>query len=272
MLAALADRCLPPTETIDLINVAFGDEKTRFATPDRQTALRALDELRTLSSRCWRFVAVNVTAAEAAASRAHVTQLICPRGGFMNVNIATALWFAASGVGIAVTERVPMGEMLALTGHCVDVTSTAVYRCAARILLLGMGADEQLAGYGRHRKKYATDGWDGLRDELAMEMDRLWLRNLGRDDRVIADHARDGRFPFLAEPVMQFLRSLPLEHICDFRQEPGRGDKRILREAARQIGLVSSCYHKKQAIQFGSRISRYGDVPSNQQQQQQQDQ
>ena len=46
-----------------------------------------------------------------------------------------------------------------------------------------MGADEQLAGYARHRTKYEKEGLISLCNELKMEMKRICERNLGRDDR-----------------------------------------------------------------------------------------
>ena len=37
---------------------------------------------------------------------------------------------------------------------------------------------------------YCLQGWPGLQQELAVDMQRLWQRNLGRDDRLVADTSR----------------------------------------------------------------------------------
>jgi len=63
---------------------------------------------------------------------------------------------------------------------------------SAKILLSGVGADEQMAGYGRHRSTFQRGGYAELRDELKMEVGRLWIRNLGRDDRCLSDCGKEG--------------------------------------------------------------------------------
>jgi hypothetical protein len=54
------------------------------------------------------------------------------------------------------------------------------YHSTCKILLVGIGADEQMAGYGRHRTTFEKFGWNGLVNELHSDMTRLWTRNLGR--------------------------------------------------------------------------------------------
>lgn len=61
--------------------------------------------------------------------------------------------------------------------------------CSA--LLVGIGADEQMAGYGRHRTTFLRGGYPALIEEINMDLERLWHRNLGRDDRCISDHGRE---------------------------------------------------------------------------------
>lgn len=54
------------------------------------------------------------------------------------------------------------------------------FKSCCRVLLVGIGADEQMAGYGRHRTTYLKGGVDALEQELNIDMSRLWQRNLGR--------------------------------------------------------------------------------------------
>ncbi|GBG27465.1 Asparagine synthetase domain-containing protein 1, partial [Hondaea fermentalgiana] len=130
------------------------------------------------------------------------------------------------------------------------------YTSPARILLSGLGADEQLGGYGRHRVSYTKGGWENLRSELETDTARLWTRNLGRDDRCISDRGKEVRHPYLDENVMETLASLPLEHVVDPRLPSGDGDKRLLRIVACQLGLPGVSGLAKRAIQFGTRIAQ----------------
>lgn len=133
------------------------------------------------------------------------------------------------------------------------------YVTACKVLLVGIGADEQLAGYGRHRTVHRKDetikqenkacaveckeGADTieiplslLEQELDKDVTRLWKRNLGRyiccyhswdafiflilavsislrDDRCVADHARELWIPFLDEELVKFIQSLAIDEV-----------------------------------------------------------
>lgn len=184
---------------------------------------------------------------------------------------------AASGEGVL---RAPSpSPSPAAPGHQAPAWAGRPYRSAARIVLVGHGADEQCAGYGRHRTTFrnqarrasvpvpphlfphlihpptpspvpqptdsaiaqatvtltscgaafrsaakggdGVQGWRALASEMAAETARMWRRNLGRDDRIVADQGREARHPFLAEAVMQTLLALPLPLVADLRLPPG---------------------------------------------------
>ena len=168
----------------------------------------------------------------------------------MDVNIATALWFAAS------TAVVTTGPD---KNHPSPDTDDSAHCPSPRILLSGLGADELLGGYGRHRNAYHRGGYDELQQELQLDLDRLWERNLGRDDRILSDTSKEVRFPFLDPNVVRVVQSIPLQYVVDYSLEGGVGDKRILRLVAQQLGLATAASAVKRAIQFGSRISHVSD-------------
>ncbi|KAJ9510727.1 hypothetical protein QJQ45_027646 [Haematococcus lacustris] len=142
----------------------------------------------------------------------------------------------------------------------VDQHSGQAYTSPARVVLLGHGADEQCGGYGRHRTRFATAGWPGLAEELALDMRRMWLRNLGRDDRLVADWGREARHPFLDEELVRVLQASSLPDIVDLSHPPGVGDKLVLRAALLRLGLPQAAIRVKRAIQFGSEIGKLSNV------------
>lgn len=72
-----------------------------------------------------------------------------------------------------------------------------------------MGADELFGGYRRHAKEFKVGGWSKLNDVLNEDWENLPHRNLGRDDRVVSDHGRQLRTPYLDEELVSFVRNLP---------------------------------------------------------------
>lgn len=106
---------------------------------------------------------------------------------------------------------------------------------------------------------------------MKLDMQRIWKRNLGRDDRCIADNGKEvciyvraldiiklkiafslcsvlkyfiiiytffqARFPFLDEDVIKTLLDIPLWEIADLEQPSGKGDKKILRQVNMLISI-----------------------------------
>ncbi|KAJ3165084.1 Asparagine synthetase domain-containing protein 1 [Geranomyces variabilis] len=286
-LAALADRFLPPGEPCDLLNVAFENPRRRRArekepvkskkskkrrpkgpssmseeiddpvevqlqapseileppgslydVPDRMTGRLGAAELSLrYPHRSWRFVEINVPYEDALATRARVMDLMHPLNTEMDLSIAIAFWFASRGRGILQTE----------SGIAEPFVSTA------KVLFSGLGADEQLGGYSRHRVAFTKASWPGLIAELQTDIDRLPHRNLGRDDRIVSDHGKEVRFPYLSEEVVETIGAMPVWLKADLRLGRGCGDKLALRLlCAERLGLTRAGGEPKRAVQFGA--------------------
>eukprot|EP00727_Mastigamoeba_balamuthi_P004276 m51a1_g13846 hypothetical protein (426) ;mRNA; f:536413-538078 len=174
VLAALAGRVLPPGVPIELLNVSFADTNSDRAAferaPDRIAAAQGVQDLRRAQpGREWRLVRVDVCASEIAKEAEHIMGLAFPTETVMDATIAVATWR----------------------------------------LIVGQGSDEQFAGYTRHRKAFNQGGWERLQAELDRDMGRLWLRNMGRDDRILSDCGRLALLPFLDPELPQAFRNGP---------------------------------------------------------------
>jgi asparagine synthetase B (glutamine-hydrolysing) len=265
ILARLAHDILPVDEPVDLLNVAFENprvvaaaakDRTKKTTsiyescPDRVTGRAGHAELqRTCPNRTWRFVAVDVPYSETLAHRDEVKQLMRPHNTEMDLSIACALYFASRGRGV-VSEK---------SGVSDDAVQ---YTTSARVLLSGLGADELFAGYTRHAAAFSRDGFQGLIEEIDLDVRRLGKRNLGRDDRVISHWGREARYPYLDEEFVAWATRTPVWERCGFGQETSSNGadlepgKKALRLIALKLGMSDVAREKKRAIQFGSRTAK----------------
>ena len=269
ILARLSHELLPADESIDLLNVAFENPRVAAAAikeaktgsvyencPDRITGRAAFAELQAVCpSRNWRFVAIDIPYVETVAHRDTVKRLMRPHNTEMDLSIACALYFASRGQGSALDSHKGNAE-------------PQQYATAARVLLSGLGADELFAGYARHGVAYSRNGFEGLIDEIDLDVSRLGKRNLGRDNRVIAHWGREARFPYLDEDFVSWVVQAPVWEKCGFGlPEPESDDstksttgidpeKRALRLVALKLGMSNVAREKKRAIQFGSRTAK----------------
>ncbi|EZA50264.1 hypothetical protein DMN91_012536 [Ooceraea biroi] len=256
ILAAIADRYVPKDESIDLINVAFekpgsrqkinhandeGDNVTqKYDVPDRKTGRQTYSELlRICPNRKWNLIECNITQAELQLYRtSRICDLLYPLCTILDESLGCAMWFASRAKGVLY----PINE---------------TYESPCRILLLGIGADELFGGYMRHRTILKHKGWDALVQELNIELARISERNLGRDDRVVSDHGKQSRLPYLDEHLVKYVQNIkPWERCYPTEKMPtGLGDKLLLRLLACNIGFQSTANFPKRAFQFGSRIA-----------------
>lgn len=252
-IARLCHDLVPTSEPIDLLNVAFENPRVHKSAgsgafelcPDRITGRASHSELSEVCpGRDWRFVAVNVPYTETQEHRSHLLTLMHPHNTEMDLSISYALYFAARSIGRLSTDQ---GEVQ--------------YFSPARVLLSGLGADELFAGYTRHATAYKRNGFDGLLDELDLDIARLGRRNLGRDDRVISNWGKEARFPFLDERLVEWALRTPVVDKCGFGEshientcadpsgcaaiEPG---KKVLRCLAWKLGMTKAAIEKKRAV------------------------
>ncbi|XP_014478031.1 PREDICTED: asparagine synthetase domain-containing protein 1 [Dinoponera quadriceps] len=256
ILTAIVDKHIPEDESIDLINVAFeksvsnqnvshasGEKESvtqKYDVPDRKTGRQTYNELLRISpNRKWNFVQCDITQAELQSYRAsRVCDLLHPLCTILDESLGCAMWFASRAKGLL---------------YPIDET----YESPCRILLLGIGADELFGGYMRHRTILRHKGWDALVQELSIELARISERNLGRDDRVVSDHGKQSRLPYLDENLVRYVQHLkPWERCYPTEKMPtGLGDKLLLRLLACSIGFQNTANFPKRAFQFGSRIA-----------------
>ena len=239
VLACLTAALIPEDKPLHLYNVAFQQSNGNYDVPDRLTGIQAFNEIKSLHpNRKISLILVNVTLSELQTERQErVRHLLHPLDTVLDDSIGCAVWFAARGRG-------------------VDSETGAEVESRARVLILGMGIDEQLGGYSRHRTSFTRAGWPGLASELTRELVNISARNLGRDNRVVSDHGVAPRFPFLDEKFVNYLATVPINLKCDFRYERGIGEKLILRLLAHKMGLKLTSREPKRAVQFGSRIAK----------------
>ncbi|VDP52890.1 unnamed protein product [Soboliphyme baturini] len=198
----------------------------------------AVKALRVLfPDRKWNFVEVTVDRAELMLNRnEHIKHSLKPMVSVIDDSIGCALWFAARGRGTVNGKK---------------------YISPAKYVYIGMGSDELLAGYSRHRQVFRTGGWKALAQQLKIELSRMWERNSGRDDRVFFDNCRVSLLPYVDEDFVAAVNQLPIWVKADLRYKRGIGEKIILRAALWKLGFGSLAFGNKIAIQFGSRIAKF---------------
>ena len=213
-------------------------------------------------------------------SEQKIFEMTYPQTSHLDVNIGRVLREAAGGAGtvwrphasssaneVGPLEAIPVQEW---TG--ADLTANqAASRC--RLVLCGQGADELFGGYRRYKQAFARGGATELKKEMRFDLGRLWVRNLGRDDRAIGSTSKEARFPFLdLELVKTLLRLEHPEILVGFGTKDAKigekvslevsepQEKQLLRSLATDLGLTLAASFAKKAMQFGTGAAKVSNI------------
>ncbi|KAI8452679.1 hypothetical protein BY996DRAFT_6431769 [Phakopsora pachyrhizi] len=251
-IALLAHSHIPPSESIDLLNVAF--ENTQSISNNHQTKRIKKDSERScvvhhnynnifdfpdcwIGERSWKenwgFVRVDDQMTEYAEHKEKTIELMRPNLTVMDLSIVAALYFAAQGI-----SSIQLNNKKGFLGTSVS------YRTLAQVLISGLG------GY------LSSRNWGRLLDHLVVDLERILTQNLGQDDWMMSWFGLEVRHPLLDQRVIDLLSGLPVHLKHDHGLGKGLSENLLLRGLAHGLRLVGSCRLPKQAIQFGAQSAK----------------
>ena len=121
-----------------------------------------------------------------------------------------------------------------------------------KVLLGGLGVEETLCGYMRHKDVFSKEGFERVHKECWRGLKEMYGIDLTRDASIVKSMNMDVRTPFLDRDfIIEAMKIHPMLKISNDQ------NKIVLREMAKDIGLnYSIAFRKKVAAQYGSRIDK----------------
>lgn len=283
-----SDNCVGKT-IVDLLTVGFENPRTNMTpeqSPDRILSKRSWFELcHIFPPDCgvqFRLVLVDVPFEEFQKARSHVLDLMHPCSTEMDLSIAIAFHFASKKGQFDALEMTKTGvswEEFQKNEHQYT-RRIPQYASHCKVLFSGLGADELFGGYSRHENIFhcveedsadyvIKEKYGELHESLQHDIDVIYERNLGRDDRAISCWGKELRYPYLDEQFVRFSMeeigckdkvTMKWEDHVSKKKGPQRRKiitrKAILRDMARDIGISMAADESKRAIQFGAKSAK----------------
>ncbi|KAK6465593.1 glucosamine 6-phosphate synthetase [Scheffersomyces coipomensis] len=266
-----------PNKTIDLLTVGFDNPRINQLannSPDRILAKKSWFYLQkkypTINIR---LIEINVSYKHWLIHKQRVLDLIYPSNTEMDLSIGIAFYFASgcnddlttkSQFKSVITSEVTYDDFIKDETVYIDVESK--YMSKAKVLFSGLGADELFAGYSRHESIFqniteqddVNQLYDKLSSELINDIEIIYKRNLGRDDRVICCWGKELRYPYLDEEFI----TLVINEIEPNLKLNIMNDKKLIRKyllrqlANDKLQLSWVKDELKRAIQFGAKSAK----------------
>ena len=266
----------PENIIIDLFNLSFEKEKA----PDRNSGIIGFNELINLfPNRKINLILIDKNYSKDINEnfQNNILNLIYPRETHMDFNISTALKFATMKKGFLVNklEMIKYFNSNNILSNIHELNTTnknnynnnilskqiekipyekftnlsEIYISKAKIILSGLGADELFGGYSRYKN-------GNIINNMSKDLNRIWNRNFGRDDRCCSDNGIEIRFPYFDLDLIHFLSSVKkINYITNFNLKRGIGEKILLRNIGKKLGFNLSYMFEKRAIQFGTKLA-----------------
>lgn len=277
---------------IDLMTIGFDNPRTNMKaseSPDRKLSKKSwFNLLKKYNNELFkiRLVEINVEYREWLIHKKRVEKLIYPANTEMDLSIAIAFCLASrcsNDFKIELNDEFPKNLDFNeyMEDESIYSTFDSNYTSNAKVLFSGLGADELFAGYSRHESIFndinidASDSillnkYQELSESLIYDIQVIYNRNLGRDDRAISSWGKELRYPYLDNKVINHVindiePNLKLKYEWQLKttkkDKVGKQVKTyvrkwILRELAEFMGLSWVKDEMKRAIQFGAKSAK----------------
>lgn len=201
---------------ISLINTSTPDSF------DRKNGIRGFETLKKhFPERDFVFIENNLSIDEIQENRDKIKELMHPKTGQMDFNIACVLYFSAK--------------------YAANI---------GKVVYLGSGADELFGGYNRYKNDISS------RDRMFFDLFTISIHNICRDDRIIGYYGLEARLPFLDYQIVKFSLDLPF-HSLIRKVDSVITNKAILRDVLIFHGFTDVALIPKKAMQYGTGVNKF---------------